>query len=218
MSIRRGQPWGRTVAAAPEAPIVDGDAALADLVSAARPGADGLGPLGPFVVTGGDLHRTLGSPQREDPRSGELLEFSCDVVTGEATGDDGGPMSFLAVAHVLGLPVGRRRGPAALWRGPTFVAANAAFLDDANIGPRAHPGDGLIDVSAGAMEPRDRRAARRRILTGTHLPHPGLTEHRTREWASDPGNSYVLVCDGRELGVARDVRLIVETDAVLVRV
>ncbi len=231
MTIRRGEAWGSEGSPDDVAGVAGSDASLARLVAGSRATA-GASPAGPFLLTGGDLHRTLGAP-RPDPERTVVHRFDCDVVSGTATTDDGAPLELLAVAHVLGLPLARgfarrRERPgrvvpagdvlAALWNGPSFVAANAAFVGDANLGPRAHPGDGLLDVSCGSMDRRDRRTARARMLVGAHLPHPGVVDVRTRSWASPPGVRYLLVCDGLELGVCRDIRLVVLSDAVLVAV
>lgn len=214
MSIRRGADWGRAVRAGAGARVAGGDAELAAVVGAAG------GPVEPggLIVTGGDLHRTLGGPERRDLSSDELVAFEVDLVRGHGVRPDGSEVRLLAVAHVVGLPVSRRRGVDALWRGPSFVAANAAFLGEANIGPRAHPGDGLLDVSWGELPRRDRRAARARMLTGSHLPHPAIEERRTRSWSAPPDSRYVVLCDGVEVGELRDVRLTVEPDAVVVAV
>ncbi|MGB1824394.1 MAG: hypothetical protein ACPHO9_07420, partial [Ilumatobacteraceae bacterium] len=49
--------------------------------------------------------------------------------------------------------------------------------------PRAHPGDGLLDVVevSDAMPLRQRWMALRRSRTGTHLPHPHISMTRVRD-------------------------------------
>ena len=214
MSIRRGADWGRPARAVTGAVVVADDAALAALLGRGGPPPQD----GEVVLTGGDLHRTLGAPERVDPSTEELVAFDCDVLRGEGTAPDGTVVALLAVAHVVGLPPRRGRGPGSLWSGPSFVAASAAFLGEANVGPRAHPGDGLVDLSWGELPRRDRRAARARMLTGTHLPHPAIEERRARSWAAPAGQHYLVRCDGVEVGELRDLRLTVEPDAVVVTV
>jgi len=214
VSIRRGADWGRTVRAAAGARVVGSDAELAAVVGTYI----GPGEPGGLIVTGGDLHRTLGAPERGNVTSVELVAFEVDLIRGHGVRPDGSEATLLAVAHVVGLPVSRRRGVDALWRGPTFVAANAAFLGEANIGPRAHPGDGLLDVSWGQLPRRDLRAGRSRMLTGSHLPHPAIEERRAPSWSSPEGIRYVVACDGVEVGELYDIRLTVEPDAVVVAV
>lgn len=214
MSIRRGADWGRPVRAAAGAQVIGSDAELAAVVGS----SGGSGEPGELIVTGGDLHRTLGAPDRRDVTNAELVAFEIDLVRGVGVGRDGTEVALLAVAHVVGLPVSRRRGVEALWRGPSFVAANAAFLGEANIGPRAHPGDGLLDVSWGELPRRDLRAARSRMRTGSHLPHPAIEERRASSWSAPEGTRYIVLCDGVKVGELREIRLTVEPDAVVVAV
>ncbi len=64
--------------------------------------------------------------------------------------------------------------------GPIVAVMNAEFLGDWDVAPRAHPGDGLLDVVsvAAGMSLADRLRARRRLPAGTHVPHPAITIER----------------------------------------
>lgn len=176
---------------------MDADATLSAWVHDRLTAGLACGPVG---LTGGDLHRTLGGPRRPDGLAVDtsLLAVPCDVI--EVVTADG---VHHAVAHV----VGTAPGPHARWAGPTFVAMNAAFIGDANLGPRAHPGDGLLDVTVGELPWRQRRAAARRAATGTHVPHPSLTERRARQWSPDADVEWCLVVDGVPVGRHRTVSL-----------
>ena len=93
---------------------------------------------------------------------------------------------------------------------------NAEWLGDLDLGPRAHPGDGLLDVTEGSLALRDRLAARRRARTGSHLPHPGLrTSRSTRAELSFPDGVPVHL-DGVAVGRRRRCSLHVEPDALTV--
>ena len=59
----------------------------------------------------------------------------------------------------------------------TVVIANGQFLDDGDIVPRGHPGDGRIEVQVYALRPRERRGMRRRLPSGAHLPAPPDHDH-----------------------------------------
>ena len=59
-------------------------------------------------------------------------------------------------------------------RATTVVVANGQFRDGADLVPRGHPGDGRLEVQIYALPPGQRRALRRRLRTGTHLPHPRI--------------------------------------------
>ncbi len=73
-----------------------------------------------------------------------------------------------ALAHVHAL---RRRKPVA-------VAGNVGQWHRYRALPRAHPNDGLVDVVWGELSWSDLLVVARRATTGTHLPHPALTERR----------------------------------------
>jgi hypothetical protein len=62
------------------------------------------------------------------------------------------------------------------WNGgaTTVVVANGEFLRGADVVPRGHPGDGRLEVQVYALARSARRAMRRRLATGTHLPHPSI--------------------------------------------
>jgi hypothetical protein len=40
--------------------------------------------------------------------------------------------------------------------------------------PRGHPGDDRLEVQIYALRPQERRAMRRRLPPGDHLPHPRI--------------------------------------------
>ena len=111
------------------------------------------------------------------------------------------------VAHV----VARTR----LWS-YALVAMNAQWLGRWNIGPRAHPNDGLVDVYESRLAPGQRLAVRRRLRQGAHLPHPGITERRTPETTVRFPRALRVVLDGRRIGTARELALRVLPDALTV--
>ena len=149
MTIRPGERWERPGASAGGAPTARRDRDVVAL--AGERSVDGR-PAGPIRLVGGDLHRMLGSPtDRPDPVEAEidLLEVS-DLLSGRVLGR--------AAAHVV---IG---GAAAMVRGRVLAACNAGQIGPFEIAPRAHPGDGLIDVVtvADGMRSRQRLAALRR--------------------------------------------------------
>ena len=193
MTIRPGTPWAEDFTAAPPAAVAYDDASLAELIRLPEAAAPSMGTTPTAWLRGGDLHTTMGKPTRTEG----LSRFPIDV--GEVSIDGGEPIAF--VAHV----VCRRR----LWAGRFLVIANAAHLGEWNIAPRGHPNDGRLDVIDGALGWGDRLAARRRLPSGTHLPHPALTTSRVREgtWRFDRPTAVEV--DGRRAGHATriDVRL-----------
>jgi hypothetical protein len=190
--IRKGEVWGRTVDLDGTEPEASSDAEVARLLSR---------PLdSPVVLRGGDLYHSLGgrasSPVDLD---GPVMALPIDLVAVRVDGVD-----RVAAAHV----VARRRW----WSGEFAVAMNGTHLGEWNLGPKAHPNDGLIDVTTGRLDVRDRWEARRRAHTGTHLPHPALSTSRVTStvWTFDrPTPVYV---DGVAVGSARRVELEVQPD------
>lgn len=191
MTIRKGEAWGSEVARPTTVRVAHGDAELASWVAA--------DPAGDYAVDGGDLHRTVGSPRSVGVRSHRLPIDVLDVVTDRDR--------HLAVAHV----VIRRRW----WRGRVVFVCNVGQVGRWNVAPRAHPNDGrfdVVDVSA-AMRLRDRWEARRRLPTGTHVPHPAISMRSAAEWTwSDPACAHVWV-DGVDTGPATSVTVRIRPDA-----
>ena len=88
------------------------------------------------------------------------------------------------------------------WSGRFAVAMNAEWLGDLDLGPRAHPGDGLLDLTEGSLGLRDRLAARRRARTGSHLPHPGLRTSRSASAELSFPDGVPVYLDGVAVGTA----------------
>lgn len=192
MTIKRGQEWGVAVARPPGLVVLPSDAALAAAVAA--------DPTGDYAVSGGDLHRSLGSPAVGE-RS-ELHRVTIDLLQVEA---DGHP--HVAVAHAV-----MRRS---WWRGRVVAAMNADHLGTWYVAPRAHPNDGRVDVvEAGpTLSLRDRWTARSRLPQGTHVPHPEVTVRASvrAEWTF--GEPIDLWLDGVNAGRVRCVEITVASDA-----
>ncbi|HZQ27846.1 MAG TPA: hypothetical protein VFA94_09115 [Acidimicrobiales bacterium] len=192
--IEKGSPYGEAGAPLPAGGVVVGsDAEARAVLEAARRENR---PYPPLQLTGGDLCRTLGGPAGGD------VSFSVDL--GEVLIDG---RLCLFVAHL----VARTR----LW-GFAFVAMNAQWLGGWNLGPRAHPGDGLLDTYSAALSAGERLQVRRRLPHGAHLPHPGIKEQRTAAISVELPRALPVVLDGSVAGVARSLALRVEPDALTV--
>ena len=202
MTIRKGEPWGE--------PAIDPCPALEADVDAdvARLAGDAL-ERGEHAVIGltfgssarrrsSDLARTLGIGVLRPPS--ERLAYRCDL--GLVRLDGGHPLPF--AAHV----VARRR----LWRGPFLVVMNAAWVGEWYLGPRAHPNDGLLDVTSGSLPPVQRLLARRRAPAGSHLPHPGLAVTRSKVVDHAFDRPIPVLIDGRSAGRARSLTVELVTD------
>jgi diacylglycerol kinase family enzyme len=93
---------------------------------------------------------------------------------------------------------------------------NAQWLGAWDLGPKSHPGDGLLDISDGQPPFSDRLEARRRLPLGTHLPHPDITTTRTDTWQADFARPLDIWLDGDKVTRATSVSLRVEPDVLSV--
>jgi len=146
MGIAKGEDWGAPGQLPPDAPIATSDLQLAQLV----------GKHDVVGVEEGDLARTLGIRKPYDRSTPKHL-VPVDAIEIEV--DDGS--TYTAIAHVI---VGHPLASA-----ETVALMNAAFWRGRNIAPRAHPGDGRIDVVHLQLSASDRVKAWKRMATGTHV-------------------------------------------------
>ncbi|MEO6653915.1 MAG: hypothetical protein ABIP17_14805 [Ilumatobacteraceae bacterium] len=190
MTIEKGRPWGIEATRPADLRILGSDWELADAVSS--------GDGGPIGVSGGDLHRSLGSP----PDRAAMQRLPIDVL--EVSADDA---TFLAVAHVVA-----RRG---WWRGQIVAACNVERIGEWEVAPRAHPNDGRFDVIEvdPSMTIRERWHARQRLPAAMHVPHPRIATRtaRTRAWEFD--RPHAIWVDGRHVADASRLQVVVRPDA-----
>lgn len=200
VTIKKGRAWGEPGALPAGGVVVRSDAEARRVVTEAR--RDG-GPVPPLGLLGGDLCRTMGGRGDEDRLHGPA-GVRAPVDLGSVLVD--GRLHWF-VAHL----VARR----SWWRGPVFAAMNAQWLGPWNVAPRGHPNDGRLDTFEVTLGLSERLAARRRLPSGTHLPHPGIVERHTaaRQLELDPPLDLWL--DGENLGRASRLSIRVEPDALL---
>ncbi|HVF14025.1 MAG TPA: hypothetical protein VM942_05455 [Acidimicrobiales bacterium] len=154
-------------------------------------------PYPPLGLLGGGLCRTLGGG-----RGAELAGVRFPVDLGVVLADG---RHYLFVASL----VARSR----LWT-RAFVAMNAQFLANGwNTGPRAHPGDGLLDTYDVRLQPGQLLPVRARLGAGSHLPHPGIRERRVAALQVELERALPLRLDGEWVGTAGVLSLRVEPDA-----
>lgn len=202
MTVEKGRDWGEAGALPDDAVVVRSDAEARAALEAARRANDPLPVLG---LLGGDLCRTLGGRGDE----GRLREAGTRVQVdlGVALLDG---RRHLFVAHL----VARR----SWWRGPLLALMNAQFLGRWDVAPRAHPGDGKLDVLE--VDPGfglgDRWKARSRLPAGTHVPHPGIAQRRVAAWTAELARTTPVWLDGEQVVEARTLAVRVEPDAITV--
>lgn len=196
MPVEKGQPWGSPGYLPADAPVADSDAALAQLIGA------GHAAVG---VCAGDLARTLGASPSAD-RDGKKQLLPIDAIEIELP--DGS--THLGIAHVVvGSPLRHRE---------SLAIMNAAFIGSFNVAPRAHPGDGRLDVVHAALSPSDRAKAWRRLPTGTHVPHPGIRMRRQQDGVLSWAGRKRIQVDGVAVGRASELRFRVRPEALVVGV
>jgi YegS C-terminal NAD kinase beta sandwich-like domain len=202
VSIRKGEAWGTAGPLPDDGVLVLNDAHAAAVLQAAE--RDGQ-PFPVLGLLGGDLCRTLGGRGDEARlRSREAITLTVDV--GRVTLDDQAPTLF--IAHL--------RAGHSWWWGRVLFVMNASFWATDNVAPRAHPGDGLLDVVDMRLPLGDRAKARRRLASGTHVPHPAIAVRRVRTLTVDLGRAKPIELDGVKVGRARCLQVEVLADAVTV--
>lgn len=202
MTIRPGQPWGRRVDRPDGIVTAADDAALA--AALCRPD----GP--PVAVGAGDLARTLGITASSD--SSALNEFPIDLVRVHL---DDADEPVMACAHV----VARSRWTRGHWLGGRILAVmNVEFIGVWDVAPRGHPNDGRVEVFDvdPALPLRQRLAARSRLRTGTHVPHPRITTTSVRSASWTFERPLEVIIDGRPRGRVSTLRVEVVPDAAVV--
>jgi diacylglycerol kinase family enzyme len=198
--IAKGEAWGEPGMLPADGVVVGSDAEARRAVETARRAG---GPLPVLGLVGGDLCRTLGGTGDADRlRTDAAVTFTVDV---GAVLVDGRLHWF--VAHLVARTPG--------W-GRVFVAMNAQWRGRWNLGPRAHPGDGLLDTYRAELPWADRLKVRSRLPAGAHLPHPGIKERRVAALQVDFPRPLALELDGEPLGRARAMSVRAEPDALTV--
>ncbi len=221
MTIEKGKDWGAKGDVPVDTPVVDSDAALADLfrVNATADGDTSLGgpglvallpnnhvPRTPREATNG-LAKTLGARGTSGVVLGAertLLPVDLGIVTLNPGTEE---QSFLVMAASL-------VAAGTLWSGVTDAVMNAAFLGDWNVAPSGHPNDGRFDVIRAEMGISDRIKARQRLPTGSHLPHPDISIRRLKTVEFRPAASAKVWIDGRAYGTVEHIHIAVVPDAV----
>jgi diacylglycerol kinase family enzyme len=202
VTVRPGEDWGRRAEGPPDLVVAGGDPELAAALAG--------GPDDPLVrfspSPASDLARAVGLAS---PASAESARVAA-------------PMDLLRLADgrvavnavVVGVGPNRlrwwhRRRPVSVeidgrtaftGRAATVAVLNGQYLRGADVSPRGHPGDGVVEVQVYALSPAQRGGLRRRLRTGSHLPHPDITTRRGRKVAVRPGWAARLEVDGRAGG------------------
>jgi diacylglycerol kinase family enzyme len=101
-----------------------------------------------------------------------------------------------------------------------LVVMNAEFLGSWDVAPRGHPNDGRAEVfEAGKdLTLRQRLAARKRLRTATHIPHPAIATRSIRQASWDFAKPMAITVDGRRCGRHTRIDVVVTPDAAILHV
>ena len=200
MTIRKGEAWGWTAPLPSDGVVVRSDGEARAVLEAARREGRPYPVLG---LLGGDLGRTVAAPGDEGRlRSPAAMTFPVDL--GQVLVDG---RLHLFVAHL----VARNR-----WWTRAVVAMNAQWVGPWNLGPKAHPNDGLLDTFDARLPFGDLAKVRRRLPTGTHLPHPGIAGRRAAAVTFELERPLPVWLDGERVDEGRVLSVRLEPDALRV--
>ncbi len=198
MTIEKGNLWGEPGPLGADGVLVHDDASLRSLVEEARRADEPLPEVG---LLGGDLCRTVGG--RGDVarlRSPEAMRLPVDVASVTLDGRSHWFVSHLVVRRTW-------------WWGRVVAVMNAQWIGRWDVAPKSHPNDGLLDVLDADLGLDDRVKARRRLITGTHVPHPGIAQRRVKELHLDLARPTPVRLDGVGAGAATSIHVTVEPGA-----
>jgi YegS C-terminal NAD kinase beta sandwich-like domain len=209
--IQRGEQWGTPARGAPEVSVHGGDAALA-VAARTRPGARVRFVPDPTS----DLARAVGI-NAASPGGTDLPIDAMRL----GDGSIGVNMVVLGVAPSRVRWWHRRRpctvevdGDVAFdGRATTVLVANGEYLRGDDVVPRGHPGDGRLEVHVHSLAPGDRSRMRRRLRTGTHLPHPAIHTLQARGVQVLWGRPEPLEVDGQRRAPTTRLEATVEPGA-----
>lgn len=190
MTIKPGEPWGEAASLPNGTVVARRDRDISRALDEARRRGE---PFPTFGVVGGDLCRTLAG-------TGQLRTgFPLDV--GEVLID--GRHHYFA-AHV----VARRNG----WR-DFAVAMNAQWIGEWNLGPKAHPNDGIVDCYEAHLSMFEWPKVKKRLPTGSHLPHPRIEQTRSKAVTFEFAQPYDVFVDGEAVARAKHLAVRIVPDA-----
>lgn len=201
MTIRKGEDWGELRPLPDHGVIVTTDAEACAIVTKARHLEQPIPSIG---LLGGDLYRTLGGTgDKTRLYSEQAVSFTCDLGVATFNGQ-----KHYFVAHL----VARRQW----WRGEAVVAMNAAWLNSWNTGPKAHPGDALLDVYEAKVPLRQRAMVKARLPLGAHLPHPDIIGRRANTFDITLTRKLPIYLDGIRHPSTDHLNISLEPDALTI--
>lgn len=198
MTISKGEDWGTEIDLPDGIVLAADDAEVARLLSESESSE--------IALVAGDLFTTIGARPLGDRR--RVLRLPIDLVAVRLDEGD----ALVAAAHVIARSPWSRGG---WWSGPVLAVMNAEFVGPYDVAPRGHPNDGRVESFelSESVSARQRLAIRRRMRTGTHLPHPGISHRPVRRGSWSFSSPLDVFVDGVSVGRSTTIDIEVRADA-----
>ncbi len=228
MSIRPGDEWGTPNDSDPDLVVLGSDADLARSLKS-WPHRNPLISFEPSVDS--DLAKSLGLSSLRDPgitNAGGAGKIAApiDAIEYRIAGKTYLAMNAieLGVSPLVLRATSRSKEISVTVNGRKFfngvasgvVVANGEFIGAADLVPRSHPGDGRLEIHIYSLKAGERAAMRRRLATGSHLPHPRIsTASGSRVRIEVKGGAWPIRADSELAG--RAVRIELEVRSPIAR-
>ncbi len=216
MAIRPGEQWGVPYDGR-SAVVVNGDMAELAAVVAAKPGR----PIAWNPTVEAPLARAVGLRPWASTEPAWNYELPMDVLL---LSDGRIALNLI----VLGTAPARLRRWTRSWSfdmlaasgtlstapaAKSVVIAIGQFWGELDLVPRGHPGDGRAEVHTYRLRGADRPKLRRRLRSGTHVPHPDIEQRSVKSYSVCCARPIALEIDGRAEGTVTELQVTVHHDA-----
>ena len=209
--LRSGDSWGTPTDRSADLVVRGSDAELAAvLVHQERP------LVAWFPTPESDLARSIGLGGAGPSGTGfagpmDLVRSSAgDAVNAIIWGTPPQRLWWGSPAELVHITVNNRL----VWEAPatSVVIANGDFVHGQPIAPRAHPGDGVLDLIIVGVPRHQRRLFRTRLRMGEHLGHPGIRSARGHKVVLKSGRTAPVWLDGIRAESSADLEAHLESD------
>ncbi|OUV00551.1 MAG: hypothetical protein CBC37_04545 [Acidimicrobiaceae bacterium TMED77] len=173
------QTWSKTIPRPHDLKIANSDKQIAEYYEAGEP---------VIGITGGNVFTSLGgNTTLSYPATSTVT--SCSIDIGCVTAGDS---SFYFASSLLILNLFRP------WASSGIT--NTQIVNGYRYAPNAHPGDGFMEEVESKLIMRQALIARKKIVSGDHLPHPQLRVRKGRTFTYDFFKAKRLILDSKSIG------------------